>query len=274
MAEPGWYPDPLRPARARYYDGSDWTDDTVELEADGRLQAVDSDALAPQPHDASTGFPHHFWSGRKPLLVVAAVVVLLTVGAVLFVVVTAKGDASPDWQRFSTARDGVPYFAESVPYFGESEFEDFADRTCDRSDSALGQFIDRERNSTTAYMLLAFACGDAVADRALDASSEDLESRVAIRREYRRDWSTLQRMRARVREAEAYSASEECRTEKAAVKTAIAAARTANEVNSPDQQETPDDFLESSPRRWFSWEPALDGSQFTLVELQEPPPDC
>lgn len=275
VAEAGWYPDPLRPTRARYYDGNDWTDYTVELEADGRLREVDNDAIASQLHDASTGLPRRFWSGREPLLLaVAAVVVLLVVGAVLFVVATTTGDASPDWQRFSTARDGVPYFAESVPYFGESEFEDFADRTCDRGDSALGQFIDRERNSTAAYMLLAFACGDAVADRALASSSEDLDSLLTIRREYRRDWSTLQRMRARVREIEAYSASEECRTEKGAVQTAIAAARTANEVNPPDQQETPDDYLESSPRQWFSWEPALDGRQFTLVQLQEPPPDC
>ncbi len=58
------------------------------------------------------------------------------------------------------------------------------------------------------------------------------------------------------------------------IRTAIAAAETANEVNPLDAQETPDDYLEADRRQWFSWEPAPEGSGFALVQLKELPTGC
>ena len=125
---------------------------------------------------------------------------LTLVGLVLL---AGCGGAQPDWERYDLAYNGIPYFRDDAPSFSRETFEQFADDTCGLGDDQLAAIYEAEGDGTSTYMLLAFACGDDVADRALNSSSEDVQSRQAIRGEYQRDWSSVERAKARIAEARA-----------------------------------------------------------------------
>lgn len=121
----------------------------------------------------------------------------------LFLLAGCGGAPAQDYERYKVAFDGIPYFRNDAPHFDEASFEQFAADTCGLDDEALGRLYDNEDEGTSTYMLLAFACGDEVADRALGSSSEDIDSRRYIRAEYQEDWSTIEKARARIAEARA-----------------------------------------------------------------------
>lgn len=121
---------------------------------------------------------------------------------VLVVLAGCSGGVDPDYARFQLVYDGIPFFSRDIPRYDEAAFAQFADDNCGLDDGQLGRLYDSSAgDGTQIYLLLAFACGDEVADRAMDASAEPADGRQTIRTEYRRDYSTIERARARVQRA-------------------------------------------------------------------------
>jgi hypothetical protein len=131
-AVPGWYPDPEDPARARWFDGSTWTEHVQPLTSGGTVLSdppgpTDPGSMGPPPtgHTPQSG-PRT--SKRLPVAVLVAVPVaaLVTVAAGLFMLL-----------RLNSVE--------------EVSIGEYRDRFCDRYSAVFKELDDATRDSSRAY---------------------------------------------------------------------------------------------------------------------------